>query len=351
MFCKNCGHELPEDAKFCMKCGTLLKSESSSAETDGKPIASNAEDSQTVHTSAVANRERLLWMMVVILVVVVGILAIALGTTKMGKQNNVEPNDEAIAEVQDSHETTTTDLTTTAATTTITTTKATTKATTAAITTTKQTTATTAEKVQTYSVTFEADELIAQAGLDMSGAHVAIALLSNLTCTNGTATAETSTMYIYDCLVRVTVTGATAGEVKISGTITTYGLDTLDGQTVSYPVSAGTFVVSKTVGGNSGNASNASQNANSSNNASHASSSVSGMKGQINCHGGTVAGFTTDYVVNSGACGIVRQSLGNTWHVTAKNSCYNYGITWYELWDSDDGDYYGWVDANYIDFY
>ena len=98
MFCKNCGHELPEDAKFCMKCGTLLKSESSSTETDGKPIASNAEGSQTVHTSAVANRERLLWMMVVILVVVVGVLAIALGTTKMGKQNNVEPNDEAIAE-------------------------------------------------------------------------------------------------------------------------------------------------------------------------------------------------------------------------------------------------------------
>ena len=31
--------------------------------------------------------------------------------------------------------------------------------------------------------------------------------------------------------------------------------------------------------------------------------------------------------------------------------CYNYGITWYELWDSDDGDYYGWVDENYIDFY
>ena len=107
----------------------------------------------------------------------------------MGKQNNVEPNDEAIAEVQDSHETTTTEFTTTAATTTITTTKATTKATTAAITTTKQTTATTAEKVQTYSVTFEADELIAQAGLMLNG-HVGIAVLSNLTCTNGTATAE-----------------------------------------------------------------------------------------------------------------------------------------------------------------
>ena len=78
---------------------------------------------------------------------------------------------------------------------------------------------------------------------------------------------------------------------------------------------------------------------------------VDNMKGQITCHGGTVAGFTTDYVVNGGSVGMVRGSLGDTWHVTAKNKCYNYGVTWYELWDSDDGDYYGWVDSNYIDFY
>lgn len=78
---------------------------------------------------------------------------------------------------------------------------------------------------------------------------------------------------------------------------------------------------------------------------------VDNMKGQINCHGGTVAGFTTDYVVNGGIVGKVRNSLGDTWHVTAKNACDNYGVTWYELWDSDDGDYYGWVDSSYIDFY
>ena len=78
---------------------------------------------------------------------------------------------------------------------------------------------------------------------------------------------------------------------------------------------------------------------------------VNNMKGQINCHSGTVAGFTTDYVVNGGSVGTVRSSLGDTWHVTAKNSCTNYGVVWYELWDSDDGDYYGWVDSNYIDFY
>lgn len=78
---------------------------------------------------------------------------------------------------------------------------------------------------------------------------------------------------------------------------------------------------------------------------------VNNKKGQINCHGGTVAGFTTDYVVNGGTAQKVRDSLGDTWHVTAKNACDNYGTTWYELWDSDDGDYYGWVDSNYIDFY
>ena len=78
---------------------------------------------------------------------------------------------------------------------------------------------------------------------------------------------------------------------------------------------------------------------------------INNITGQINCHGGKVVGFTTDYVVNGGSVGIVRSDLGDTWHVTAKNSCISYGIVWYELWDSDDGDYYGWVDSNYIDFY
>ena len=26
-------------------------------------------------------------------------------------------------------------------------------------------------------------------------------------------------------------------------------------------------------------------------------------------------------------------------------------MTWYECWDTDDGDYYGWIDANYLSFY
>ena len=75
-------------------------------------------------------------------------------------------------------------------------------------------------------------------------------------------------------------------------------------------------------------------------------------KGQIAIYdGSTVAGYSNSYVCEGGACTKVRESLGDQWHVTAKNKCYNYNVEWYELWDTDDGDYYGWVDANYIKFY
>lgn len=329
MFCKNCGHELPEDAKFCMKCGTLLKSESSSTETDGKPIASNAEGSQTVHTSAVANRERLLWVMVVILVVVVGILAVALGTTKMGNQNNVEPNNENIAEVQDSQETTTTDLTTTAATTTAT--KATTIATTTVTTTT--TVATTAKPVVTAKpkpyVTASAKTFLLS-GYD--GSKVRLYLDGNFYKAyikiNGISYDTTVLRSDFSDYVELPFNPIANPETTLS--VTPYDDAGNAGDTVTCAIPTDAEGTINTGG-----------------------ILIDGLniRGQINCHGGVVAGYTTDYVVNGGACGMVRQSLGDTWHITAKNSCYNYGTNWYELWDSDDGDYYGWVDENYIDFY
>ena len=64
-----------------------------------------------------------------------------------------------------------------------------------------------------------------------------------------------------------------------------------------------------------------------------------------------VAGFESSYVLNHGAKRTVRDELGNRWHVTTTLYCYSMGITWYELYDTDDGDYYGWVDGNYINFY
>ena len=122
-----------------------MKQKAESTEKATETDTSSAEGSQTIGASSIVKKEWFPWAIVLLLVVIVGILAVALGTTKMGNQNNVEPNNENIAEVQDSQETTTTDLTTTAATTTAT--KATTIATTTVTTTT--TVATTAKPVVT----------------------------------------------------------------------------------------------------------------------------------------------------------------------------------------------------------
>lgn len=71
--------------------------------------------------------------------------------------------------------------------------------------------------------------------------------------------------------------------------------------------------------------------------------------GVINTHGLGVAGFATSYVVGGGEVQEVRHRLGD-WHVKAVRYCTSKDILWYELYDSEDGDYYGWVDAEYIDF-
>ena len=75
------------------------------------------------------------------------------------------------------------------------------------------------------------------------------------------------------------------------------------------------------------------------------------QQGEIITYGKKVASFTSDYVVYHGESAHVRDSLGNGWHIVAVNHCYSYGIHWYELYDADDGDYYGWVDLEYIDFW
>jgi hypothetical protein len=73
--------------------------------------------------------------------------------------------------------------------------------------------------------------------------------------------------------------------------------------------------------------------------------------GTINSKGAKyVYSYTTDYVCNGGRKVEERLDLEHGWHITAKNMCYSYDLTWYEVWDTDDGDYYGWVDENFISF-
>ncbi len=74
--------------------------------------------------------------------------------------------------------------------------------------------------------------------------------------------------------------------------------------------------------------------------------------GQINAPGGgPINGYATSYIVDRGAVSYTRTDLMDNWHVTAVRYCVVNGITWYELYDTDDGDYYGWLDEDHIDFY
>lgn len=77
--------------------------------------------------------------------------------------------------------------------------------------------------------------------------------------------------------------------------------------------------------------------------------SISPRKGQVAGNG--VYGYASSYACYSDGAQAIQHKVENTWHITAKNTCYSHGVTWYECWDTDDGDYYGWIDANYLSFY
>ena len=305
-----------------------MKQKAESTEKATETDTSNAEGSQAIGASSIVKKEWFPWAIVLLLVVIVGILAVALGTTKMGNQNNVEPNNENIAEVQDSQETTTTDLTTTAATTKATTTATTTVTTTTTVATTAKPVITTTAKPKPY-VTASAKTFLLS-GYD--GSKVRLYLDGNFYKAyikiNGISYDTTVLRSDFSDYVELPFNPIANSETTLS--VTPYDDAGNAGDTVTCAIPTDAEGTINTGG-----------------------ILIDGLniRGQINCHGGVVAGYTTDYVVNGVACGMVRQSLGDTWHITAKNSCYNYGTNWYELWDSDDGDYYGWVDENYIDFY
>ena len=86
----------------------------------------------------------------------------------------------------------------------------------------------------------------------------------------------------------------------------------------------------------------------SSNSSSVTSYSMSPQSGYVNSSG--VYGYTDNYVLYGGSQ-TVQHQVQVGWHITAYNYCYSHGVTWYECWDTDDGDYYGWVDSNYVSFY
>lgn len=67
--------------------------------------------------------------------------------------------------------------------------------------------------------------------------------------------------------------------------------------------------------------------------------------------GSKVDGLTRSYLIDGGAASYERHDLTHGWHITAVNQYYDGSTYWYELYDSDDGDYYGWVASYNISFY
>ena len=74
--------------------------------------------------------------------------------------------------------------------------------------------------------------------------------------------------------------------------------------------------------------------------------SISPRKGQVAGNG--VYGYASSYACYSDGAQATQHKVENTWHITAKNTCSSHGVTWYECWDTDDGDYYGWIDSIYL---
>ncbi len=77
---------------------------------------------------------------------------------------------------------------------------------------------------------------------------------------------------------------------------------------------------------------------------------INPRRGEVYAPSGDVYGYTDNYVIYSHAQE-TQHKVQHTWHITAYTTCYAHGVTWYECWDTDDGDYYGWIDENFLRFY
>lgn len=74
------------------------------------------------------------------------------------------------------------------------------------------------------------------------------------------------------------------------------------------------------------------------------------LKGEICWIGDSFYGYSSSYIVDYGPKEY-QWFIEGDWHITAKNKIISHGDLWYECWDSDDGDYYGWIPDHRIDFY
>ena len=74
------------------------------------------------------------------------------------------------------------------------------------------------------------------------------------------------------------------------------------------------------------------------------------LKGEAHGEKYSLNGYPDSYVIDYGPEEDLWPIEGD-WHITAKRKCYSHGKVWFDCYDTDDGDHYGWIDSGYIDFY
>lgn len=63
-----------------------------------------------------------------------------------------------------------------------------------------------------------------------------------------------------------------------------------------------------------------------------------------------IFGYTDSYILDKGPQ-VKQWEMEETWHVTAKSIKYAYNQYWFDCYDTDDNDHYGWVNEKNIVFY
>lgn len=357
MTCPNCGMEFGESKKICPVCGFELEAEQEEVQNFEETIVQEnnsdfpapdiPDNYQKASSNVTTKKKNSVVIILIIAVVVLLIAGIAIAAFFMNS-NNKGTDSKLILE-----NSSTTDTTVKKEITSETIAEETTAQTSADIETTIEETTTqittvaetkveetTVEDSGQYEIYYSADELLSEAGLGLGG-HVCAAVVSNVEASSGKAEVKTEDVYGFANLISITVTGATEKEVVLSGTITTYGVDSYEGQQVTYSDMTGSFMYKKSADGTSADSPK-------SNNSSVQTYDLGeGFFGVIYAPSGRVDGLTTNYVVNGGDYE-VQHNVQDGWRIIAETQCTSMGITWYECWDADDGDYYGWIDSQFL---
>lgn len=240
--CPNCNNQLPDDAEFCRQCGTALPKEENASPDAQKPAA---PPQAPVAAPEPPKKKQPLLIAIIILLCLLILAVIFLAFALLSQKNESETQDSDITTTV-SEETTASSTTEVTTTTTVTTTvtEAPTEAPAQNV---QEVTPQEPVQQQTYTAYFSQDELI-QDSVGGLSAHEAGILITNLSCDNGTASCSYAPYESYDFVDSITVSGASAGTVTISGTATSIGFDMYDGQSISYESASVPFTITKVVG-------------------------------------------------------------------------------------------------------